>query len=102
MRSALFRLPNFLGAIPMDDHNRRARATLRANAKLSFYIHLAVYLVVNALLIAINFATSTAYLWFWWPLLGWGIGLGLHALALLLLPKAAATRRRMIRKEMGK
>jgi hypothetical protein len=86
----------------MDDPSRRASATLRANAKLSLYIHLAVYLAVNALLIVINFATSTAYLWFWWPLLGWGIGLALHGLALLAIPKLISLRRRMIEKEMGR
>ena len=86
----------------MDDRNRRASATIRGNARLSLYIHLAVYLAVNALLIVINLATSTAYLWFWWPLLGWGIGLGVHALALLVIPKLISMRQRMIDKEMGK
>lgn len=86
----------------MDDRSHLARATLRANAKLGLCIHLAFYLAVNALLIVINLATSTAYLWFWWPLLGWGIGLGFHALALLAIPKLVSMRQRMIDREMGR
>ena len=86
----------------MNDRSRLSSATLRANARLSLYIHLAVYTAVNALLIVINLVTSTAYLWFWWPLLGWGIGVGLHALALLAIPKVISMRRRMIEKEMRK
>jgi hypothetical protein len=86
----------------MDDRSRLASATIRVNARLSLYIHLAVYVAVNALLIVINLATSTAYLWFWWPLLGWGIGVALHALALLAIPKLIAIRQRMIEKEMGR
>ena len=85
----------------MDDRRRRASATLRANAKLSLYVHLAVYLTVNALLIGINLATSE-YHWFWWPLLGWGIALALHALALIAIPKLISLRRRMIEKELSK
>ena len=86
----------------MHDQNRRQGATRRANAKFSLYIHLAIYAAVNALLIVINLATSTTHLWFWWPLLGWGIGLGLHALALVAIPKLISLRRQMIAKEMRK
>jgi hypothetical protein len=45
-----------------------------------FYIHLAVYVVVNAILIAIN-AFSGGVWWAQWPLIGWGIGLVGHGLA---------------------
>ncbi len=86
----------------MDNHRRLANARLRANARLSLMIHLAVYVVVNALLIVINLLTSTEYLWFWWPLLGWGIGLALHALAIVLIPKLLGKRQRMIDDELQK
>lgn len=45
----------------------------------TFYTHFAVYIGTSMMLIIINLMTSTEYLWFFWPLLGWGIGLGLHA-----------------------
>jgi hypothetical protein len=43
-----------------------------------FRYHLIIYAVVNALLIIINLSTSPDKLWFYWPLLGWGIGLAAH------------------------
>jgi 2TM domain len=42
-----------------------------------FYVHLGVYVVVNAILIAIN-ASSPGGWWAQWPLIGWGIGLVCH------------------------
>ena len=57
------------------------RAHRRAGAKLGFYIHLVAYIAANLLLVVINFSTTPQYLWFKWPLLGWGIGLFSHWLA---------------------
>ena len=48
-----------------------------------FKIHFLVYLAVNALLIVINFATTPGKYWFYWPLLGWGIGVAGHAFGVL-------------------
>lgn len=47
-----------------------------------FYVHLAVYVGVNALLVTINLLSSPRTLWFYWPMLGWGIGLAAQALSL--------------------
>ena len=46
-----------------------------------FRYHLIIYAVVNALLIIINLSTTPDKLWFYWPLLGWGIGILAHGLA---------------------
>jgi uncharacterized membrane protein len=46
-----------------------------------FQIHLAAYVAVNLLLIAINLLTTPTVLWFFWPLLGWGIGILAHGAA---------------------
>ena len=46
-----------------------------------FYIHLAQYVVVISLLAAINLITHPSKLWFFWPALGWGIGIIAHAAA---------------------
>jgi hypothetical protein len=40
-----------------------------------------VYVLVNALLITINLLTSREYIWFFYTLLGWGIGLLAHGLS---------------------
>lgn len=42
-------------------------------------VHLFVYLAVNALLIAVNLIATPGSIWFFWPLIGWGIGLAFHA-----------------------
>lgn len=44
-----------------------------------FYSHLAAFVLVNAGLATINLLGSPGHLWFQWPLLGWGIGLLMHA-----------------------
>ncbi len=44
-----------------------------------FFIHLFVYLAVNALLIVVNLLYDPGYYWFLFPLLGWGVGLAFHA-----------------------
>jgi len=49
-----------------------------------FLIHLAAYVIVTALLAAINLWFAPEKLWFVWVLLGWGIGVAAHGLALLL------------------
>jgi len=63
----------------MDDQARYERAKQRVKALKDFYRHLAVYVLVNALLLVINLVTTPFYLWFYWPLLGWGIAVLLHA-----------------------
>jgi hypothetical protein len=47
----------------------------------SFRAHLAVYLVFAAFFFVLNMLTGPGELWFYWPMLGWGLGLALHAIA---------------------
>ncbi len=56
------------------------RAKARVEALRGFYIHAMVYVTVNLGLFAINMLTSRDSLWFYWPLLGWGIGLAINGL----------------------
>ena len=51
-------------------------AKKRVKAKQEFYKHLAVYAIVNTMLILIwAFAAGGGYPWFVWVLGGWGIGI---------------------------
>jgi 2TM domain-containing protein len=59
---------------------RYQSAKKRVEALRGFYVHLTVYVLVNLLLCTINLLTSPDSLWFYWPLLGWGIAVALHAL----------------------
>jgi hypothetical protein len=66
-----------------DQQQRYERARARVQAIKGFYVHASVFLVVNIGLFVINALTSGlggGVWWFYWPLLGWGIGLGAHAL----------------------
>lgn len=59
----------------------------RAGVKLGFYIHLVAYIMVNLFLVFINYSMNPQYLWFKWPLLGWGIGLFFHWFSVYVGPK---------------
>ena len=63
--------------------NSYERARKRVRDVRDFYVHVGVYAIVNGALFAINMLTSPDTLWFFWPLIGWGIGLTLHAFTLL-------------------
>jgi len=86
----------------MEDQDQRAEAKKTGNAKIGFYIHLVVFVLVNAGLIVINLSTSADHLWFKWPLLGWGIGVLFHALAVFVFPKGRSIRERRIARQMKK
>lgn len=57
------------------------------------FFHLSAYLFVNAILIAVNLLLTPHTLWFIWPLLGWGIGILAHALAVNFSKEEAVRRR---------
>ena len=78
----------------MDKQADFVRANKVVNARIGFYIHLTAYLAVNALLIAVNLATSTARLWCLWPLFGWGVGVFVHALVILGLSRGRGLKSR--------
>jgi fatty acid desaturase len=61
------------------EHRRYERAHARVQAIKGFYVHVIAFVVVNVALFALNVGVGGVW-WFYWPLLGWGIGLGLHAL----------------------
>jgi hypothetical protein len=61
-----------------DDRYRAAKS--RVAQLRGFYVHLTTFVVVNAFLLVLNLLTDADSLWFYWVLLGWGIGLVAHAL----------------------
>jgi len=62
------------------EQQRYDRARARAKELRDFYTHATVYVLVNTGLFVINLLTGGEW-WFYWPLLGWGVGLGIHALS---------------------
>lgn len=66
----------------MDDYEERRDAALgRVKAKRDFKNHVAVYVIVNALLVVIWALSGAGYFWPIWPMAGWGIGLAFNAWA---------------------
>jgi hypothetical protein len=63
----------------MDDQKRREAAVKRVKAKRDFRNHLAVYVVVNSLLVVIWALSGAGYFWPIWAIVGWGIGLAFNA-----------------------
>lgn len=64
---------------PEDDSAAYQRAQKRVKEIKSFYMNLISYCTVSAFLIFINLFTSSRNHWFWFPVLGWGIGVASHA-----------------------
>ena len=65
----------------MSEDERYQRAYRRVQAIRGFYIHLVVYILVNIGLFVLNLLVAPGSLWFYWPLLGWGIGLLAHGVS---------------------
>ena len=86
----------------MDEKEVYERAKKSVEAKLEFYRHFAIYIGVNILLIIINLITSPDTLWFVWPLLGWGIGIVVHAVRVFIVPTGSSFKDRMIEQEIEK
>lgn len=64
----------------LTDEQRR-QAIGRIQAKRSFSWHVVVFVLVNIGFVAIWFFSGQGYYWPIWPMLGWGIGLIAHGLA---------------------
>jgi hypothetical protein len=84
----------------MEHQEAYEKARKRVEAKIGFYMHLAVYFGVNLLLLIINLLASPHYLWFKWPLMGWGIGLFFHGLGVFASFRGDSIKKQMIEKEM--
>ena len=69
-----------MDTITLTDYEK-AEAELRATeGRISFYVHAAIYVLVNTMLIIMNLVYARDVLWFFFPLVGWGIGLTMHYL----------------------
>ncbi len=85
----------------MKNQNSHQRAETKAKEKVDFRIHIINYIVVNAILAIINLTLTPSYIWFKWPLLGWGIGIIFYALNVFYSGNTSI-KERMIEKEMEK
>ncbi len=80
-----------------DEIERLARK--RAAAKLGWYVHAVVYLVVNvAIFVAAQYGLHRRP-WPVGPALGWGLGLLLHGIAVFVLGAGSSLREAMVQRE---
>jgi len=82
----------------MTEEELQALARKRVGIKMGFAIHLLVYTLVNAGLVALSLAIGGR--WHWGPLLGWGLGLAIHGLVTLLNLRGQGLRDQMLAAEL--
>ena len=82
-----------------EDIDRIARK--RANAKMGWYIHATVYVLVNLVLYALSASGEGMGRrpWSIYPALGWGLGLALHGVTVFVLGNGSGLRERMVQRE---
>jgi hypothetical protein len=66
--------------ISLEEYKKAYREITTEEERRGFLAHLVVYVIINAMLIALNLLYVPQHIWFYWPLLGWGIGLTMHYL----------------------
>lgn len=74
-------------------------ARRRAGAKLGWYFHAAIYVLVNLLVFSMSEYGFGTRAWSVKPLLGWGLGLALHGISVWFLGAGGEFRERMVQKE---
>lgn len=84
---------------PLSPEELDALARKRTNAKLGWYTHAVVYVLVNAVVFAMSRYAFGTRPWSVYPLLGWGLGLGLHGISVFLLGSGSGLRERMVQRE---
>ncbi len=81
----------------LSPHDIERLARRRAGAKLGWFIHAAVFICVNALLITLSVASGKP--WAIFPLAGWGLGLAIHGAAVWLGSPGSALHERLLQNE---
>ncbi len=76
-----------------------ALARKRAGAKLGWYVHATVYVLVNLVIFAMSRYAFGTRPWSVFPLLGWGLGLALHGVSVFVLGAGSGLRERLVQRE---
>ena len=74
-------------------------ARKRAGAKLGWYAHAILYLVINLAMPALLKYGFGSRPWSAFPLLGWGLGLALHGISVFVPGTGSGLRERMAQQE---
>lgn len=60
------------------EEQRYYKAQKRVKDIKGFYTHLTIYCIIIPIIIFVNLKYEPHFHWFWFSLLGWGIGLFVH------------------------
>ena len=74
-------------------------ARKRAGAKMGWYIHACVYIVVNAFILLTWQMGYRERAWNIYPAMGWGLGLALHFVSVFVLGKGSGLREQLVQRE---
>ena len=85
--------------LPANEEELRRRAKRRVGARIGFYVHATVFVLVNLGLAAINLAHGGTR-WHLWPLGGWGLGLAIHGALTLVSLRGDGFRERLVNAEI--
>ena len=77
-------------------------AQRRARAKMGFYIHLAVFVVVNSVLVLIDLLALRRHGVSLFPALGWGLGLAIHGTVVFFAGSGSSLHQRLVDAELAK
>ncbi len=86
-----------MNATTLQDRNLEQLARKRAGAKMGWYIHATVFIIVNLLLAGLS-AMSERH-WAVFPAFGWGIGLAVHGFVVFLVSGGAGLHERLVQQE---
>ncbi|WMJ72159.1 2TM domain-containing protein [Cytophagaceae bacterium ABcell3] len=64
--------------ISLEEYKKAYREVVAKEEKKDFRYHMIWYICINVLLVIVNLTLTPGNLWFYWPLLGWGIGIASH------------------------
>ena len=84
---------------PLNPEEIEHLARRRAGAKLGWYTHACVYVLVNLALFAMSRYGVGDRPWTVFPAVGWGVGLALHGVSVFLLGKGSSFRERLVARE---
>ena len=76
-----------------DQHNAAVeRAQKRVKELRDFYVHVAIYVIVNVGLVLLDLAQGGGLQWAYWVMIGWGIGLVAHGASVVIFESQPASR----------
>ena len=84
---------------PLSPEEIEALAQKRASAKMGWYMHACVYVVVNAFMFFSWYLGFRARPYNVYPALGWGLGLALHFVSVFVMGKGSGFRESLVQRE---